>query len=64
MVPIWGQQDPGGPHVGPMNFTIWDPFGGNVIMNMHLMIFHNVDKTLNDHGTSLRDKWYIYVENT
>ena len=21
--PIWGQQDPGGPHVGPMNFVIW-----------------------------------------
>ena len=24
MGPIWGQQDPGGPHVGPMNFAIWD----------------------------------------
>ena len=22
---IWGRQDPGGPHVGPMNFVIWDP---------------------------------------
>ena len=22
--PIWGQQDPGGPHVGPMNLAIWD----------------------------------------
>ena len=21
---IWGRQDPGGPHVGPMNFFIWD----------------------------------------
>ena len=21
--PIWGRQVPGGPHVGPMNFTIW-----------------------------------------
>ena len=20
---IWGQQDPVGPHVGPMNFVIW-----------------------------------------
>ena len=20
---IWGQQDPGGPHVGPMKFAIW-----------------------------------------
>ena len=24
MGPIWGQQDPGGPHVSPMNFAIWD----------------------------------------
>ena len=23
MGPIWGQQDPGGPRVGPMNFAIW-----------------------------------------
>ena len=30
MGPIWGRQDPGGPHVGPMNFVIWD--------NMFLMI--------------------------
>ena len=26
MGPIWGWQDPGGPHVGPMNFAIWDWF--------------------------------------
>ena len=24
MVPTWGRQDPGGPHVGPMNFAIWE----------------------------------------
>ena len=23
MGPIWGRQDPGGPHVGPMKFAIW-----------------------------------------
>ena len=23
MGPIWGRQDPGGPHFGPMNFAIW-----------------------------------------
>ena len=22
--PIWGRQDPGGPHVGPMNFATWE----------------------------------------
>ena len=27
MGPIWGRQDPGGPHVGPMNFAVreWLP---------------------------------------
>ena len=24
MGPIWGRQDPGGSHVGPINFAIWD----------------------------------------
>ena len=24
--PIWGRQDPDGPHVGPMNFAIWGRF--------------------------------------
>ena len=24
MGPIWGRQDPGGPHVGPVNFALWD----------------------------------------
>ena len=23
MGPIWGRQDPDGPHAGPMNFAIW-----------------------------------------
>ena len=23
MGPIWGRQDPGGPHVDPMNFALW-----------------------------------------
>ena len=23
MEPIWGRQDPGGPHVGPVKFAIW-----------------------------------------
>ena len=24
MGPIWGRPDPGGTHIGPMNFAIWD----------------------------------------
>ena len=26
MGPIWGRQDPGGPHDGPMKFAIWVVF--------------------------------------
>ena len=26
MGPIWGRQDPDGPHVGPMNFILWGVF--------------------------------------
>ena len=28
MGPIWGRQDPGGPHVDPMNFAIWEAMWG------------------------------------
>ena len=27
MGPIWGLQDPGGPHVRPMKFAIWGVYG-------------------------------------
>ena len=27
MGPIWDRQDPGGPHVGPMNFAMWESNG-------------------------------------
>ena len=34
--PIWGRQDPGGPHVGPMNFAIWE-YIGLFVLNTKLM---------------------------
>ena len=38
MGPIWGRQDPGGTHVGPMNFAIWDAtvkfMKANVILSL------------------------------
>ena len=30
MGPIWGRRDPGGPHVGPMNFAIWGITWGHI----------------------------------
>ena len=28
MGPIWGRQDPGGPHIDPMNFDMWEDSQG------------------------------------
>ena len=36
MGPIWGWQDPGGPHIGPMNFALWGS------MNCHVLLDHVV----------------------
>ena len=35
MGPIWGRQDPGGPHVGPINIAIWDV----VYININSLLF-------------------------
>ena len=32
---IWGRQDPGGPHVGPMNFAIWVIIAVNCLRPQH-----------------------------
>ena len=40
MGPIWGQQDPCGPHVDPMNFAIWED-----LFNI-MLIFCNWDQLL------------------
>ena len=46
MGPIWGRQDPGGPHVGPMNFAIWDQqnsrqFAKDIFQWMKVFWFQN-----------------------
>ena len=46
---IWGRQDPGGPHLGPMNFAIWETilmywsYDGNQ-MNNHWLICNKIAK--------------------
>ena len=32
MGPIWGRQDQGGSHVGPLNFAIWDAIVSMIIL--------------------------------
>ena len=43
MGPIWGRQDPGGPHVGLMNFAIWD-MNCECLMNYCLSIANTYDR--------------------
>ena len=46
MAPIWDRQDPGGPHVGPMNCAIWE--GSGMVQNWQPVII----LTLNMRGPS------------
>ena len=43
MGPIWGRQDPGGPHVDPMNFAIWDETYDNILEELYPQgkLFHS-----------------------
>ena len=43
MGPTWGRQGPGGPHVGPMNYAIWEVLS-DIIMagNVFFRLFYNI----------------------
>ena len=44
MGPIWGRQDPGGPHVGPMTFAIWVvAFSGKNLLPILLRLLYVED---------------------
>ena len=53
MGPIWGRQDPGGPHVGPMDLAIWvdgQKYATIINMFVHMIsllnkVVHNVHST-------------------
>ena len=48
MGPIWGRQDPGGPHIGPMNFAIGGTFTAKVYYNNLIGYYfgeHQIDDT-------------------
>ena len=53
MGPIWGRQDPGGPHVGPMNFAIWDAYGWPGEANNQDIKMHKIDQTLQEYSETL-----------
>ena len=41
---IWGRQDPGGPHVGPMNFAFWGvyEYGGVYLGLAWFILYGNI----------------------
>ena len=39
MGPIWGRQDPGVPHVGPMKYAIWVPLISTVTIPAVAVVF-------------------------
>ena len=53
---IWGRQDPGGPHVGPMNLAISD-----VSIRYH-NIAHSNAKTDTRSGIGLPTWWRLHME--
>ena len=52
MGPIWGRQDPGGPHVGSMNFAIWDAFPVYHAIFFSVLKHRDIEKGLVPNGKS------------
>ena len=50
MGPIWGRQDPGGPHVGPMTFAIWAATVKGVVKQQSLQLLCCVSTTNLQHS--------------
>ena len=61
MGPIWGRQNPGGPHVGPINLAIWDNID-IVIPNVLVFVPEVMSHLINVHWHSqLAYFWDIMV---
>ena len=65
MGPIWGRQDPGGPHVGPMNFAIWVVFRtcsyNHPLLNMNILEGNIHICTVISLMMSLWSKWFHFI---
>ena len=62
MWPSWGRQDPGGPHVGPMNLAIWDSWAvlTCVIFSCHWTIIMKIVQISFVEQASEPSKWPSY----
>ena len=59
MGPTWGRQDPGGPHVGPMNPAIWVENGWSPVRRQAIIgtnyDFSSITRPMRHRGTNLRE---------
>ena len=60
MGPILGRQDPGGPHVGPMNFAIWDILALTLNSSSQLIIGLTNHHWTKDNSVQW---WYMWSPN-
>ena len=58
--PIWGRQDPGGPHVGPVNFAIWEA-SHFIMSSTGIEISHNL-KNSTMRMQYFKISWPIIIE--
>ena len=71
MGPIWVRQDPGGPHVGPMNLAIWDIWCLRICLNQYkpkLFVMnrthsYSFSDTLNGRFNALSGIWITLWHN-
>ena len=60
MGPIWGRQDPGGPLVGPMNFSTSEPFSTSIHSSLLNVQCATTREAFSDGNQS---HWIILVES-
>ena len=66
MGPIWGRQDPGGPHVGPVNFVFLVVYSLDIYFCFYVStVFNDINEEFliqseYEEITKVLDKWLHY----
>ena len=63
MRPTWGRQDPGVPHVGPMNLAIWGAWQNTSDFRKSEIPNYKEYKKAKRIDTEMHFTWTIYVNN-
>ena len=65
MGPTWGRQDPGGPHVGPMNLAIWVviPCHSCLLTRIKVTVTHYISTSLQNVFRYVRLKSFDFISS-